>query len=92
MESVEDHIAENLVYGKRNENDLTLTTQSPCLKTLKKRTLENIVEKGENYIPICPYFWHQLSLFAAKLEEPKISIPSKGLTLYQTTKFWTLQT
>ena len=48
MESVEDHIAENLVYGKRNENDLTLTTQSPLLKTLKKKALENIVEKGEN--------------------------------------------
>ena len=53
---------------------------------------QNIVGKGEiapfptmfstrvdNCILICPYFCHHI--FAAELQEPKIGILSKGLTL-----------
>ena len=41
--------------------------------------------QADNCIPICPYFCHHL--FAAELEEPKIGISGKGLTIYQTRKF-----
>ena len=66
-----------------------------------KTAFENIVGKGEiasfptvfsnqsdNCIPICPYF-SQHSLLAAELEEPKIGISDKGLTLYFMVKFQT---